>query len=319
MGPKDVDRRHPAFYGGLHKPDNDYAIHVFEDPSGLDYKTWSPFESKEYFLHQLNLIKLNIDYVLKHFIYESPFFTRSLVLVVLSLFPFALFLGPVSNEDRYLYSWTTISFIIYSSGYILLIARSPRRFYAFMIVFVFLSFHFMDKLVNILSNIIKGRRLKLFKAYIMLIVILAFTIKPGMHFMNSLRDILTEDQGNPYSEIAEQINTIKFPAPYAIIRSSQKPHTDLYIAYFLGKQFLGRPLSTDVNGITKELKTASAKSLVIFDNPEMVDKFSKDKRYIHAGSIMLHNSKNWNPINTFVDEITSWDKEANIFLLRNNT
>ena len=60
MGPKDVDRRHPFFVGGLFKPKNDYAVHVFEDPSDVEFKTWSPFESKEYFIHQLRVIKANI-------------------------------------------------------------------------------------------------------------------------------------------------------------------------------------------------------------------------------------------------------------------
>ncbi len=71
MGPKDVDRRHPFFVGGLFKPRDGYAIHVFEDPSEVEFKTWSPFESKEYFIHQLKVIKDNSVYILNHFVNKS--------------------------------------------------------------------------------------------------------------------------------------------------------------------------------------------------------------------------------------------------------
>ncbi len=151
----------------------------------------------------------------------------------------------------------------------------------------------------------------------MAIIVMAFSIKPGRHLIDSLKNVLTVDQVNPYSEIAEQLDAIEFPAPYAIIRSSQKPHTDLYIAYFLRKQFLGRPLSPDVDGITKELEAATARSLIVFDHPATVDKLRKDKRYIYAGRLKFENNKKYlNPINTKVDQITEWAKEANVFILK---
>jgi hypothetical protein len=320
MGPTDIDRRAPHFYGGLHKPENDYSIHVFEDPSVVEFKTWSPFESKEYFIHQLKLIKLNINSIFNHFVRQSPFFSYAFIVGTLFLIPIAFFLNPLNTKKRFLYVWFIITFSIYCSGYVLIIARAPRRFYALMIVFLFLSLHFLEELKNGIGDIVTDRRKKFITYYMLMIIVLAFTLKPGIHLLKSLENIITIDQVNPYEEIAEQINTIQFSSPYAIIRSSQKVYTDIYIAYYLKKQLLGRLLSKDIEGITKELMVVDAKSLVVFDNMEIVKQLKSDKRYIHLASKELNDNKRYEHIvNINIKDfeiITGWDKEINIFILK---
>ncbi|GBE17304.1 hypothetical protein BMS3Abin15_01145 [bacterium BMS3Abin15] len=186
-----------------------------------------------------------------------------------------------------------------------------------MIVFLFLSFHFLEEFKNGIRDVLSGRRKKILAYYLLMIVVLAFALKPGIHFLKSIKNISTTEQVNPYREIAGQISIIQFPSPYAIIRSSQKPHTDTYIAYYLKKQLLGRPLSGDVDGITKELEAVNAKSIVVFDNPEIVEKLKKDKRYIHAGALKLKNDKRYlNAVNVKQDEIKGWDEEVNIFTVK---
>lgn len=316
MGPTDIDRSFPYFYGGLNKPNNAYSIHIFEDPSGLKFKTWSPFESKEYFLHQLKVIKENIDYMLDHFIRQSPFFTYAFVICVLVLITIALFVIKMNNNKKFLYAWFILTFSIYSSGFLLLIARSPRRFYALMVLFLFLSVLFFEELRSILGDMISERKKKLLTVYFLIIIVSAFALKPGIQLLRSVRNVIADEQVNPYKEIAEQIKTIQFPAPYAIIRTSQKQHTDYYLAYFIGKYLLGRPISIDVEDLTKELKEADAKSLLVFDNPEVVNKLNEDERYIHSGALKLKNyNKYLNPINAKVDEITNWDNEVNVYIL----
>jgi hypothetical protein len=315
LGPKETG--HPFFSGGLFKPRDAYAIHVSEDPSEVDFKTWSPFESKEYFIHQLKLIQMNINYIFKHFIRESPFFTYPFIVVTLSLIPIALLLSPLNTKKKYLYSWVIITFSIYCSGFLLILARSPRRFYALMIIFLFLSLHFLEELKNGIGHTVTNGRKYFITYYMLMIIVLAFAIKPGTEFINSFKTVSTTEQVNPYREIAGQIKTIEFPSPYAIIRTAQKPHTDYYIAYFLKKQLLGRPISTDVEGITKELREANAKSIIVFDNLEIAKKLRNDERYIHAGALKFKNNiKYLNPINTHIDQITGWDKEVNIFKIK---
>jgi len=316
MGPKDVDRRHPFFVGGLFQPRDKYAIHVFEDPSNVKFKTWSPFESKEYFFHQFIVIKDNAIYILNHFVNKSPFFTYAFIIGILSFIPMAFLLTPLTNKKKYLYAWIVITFGIYCSSFLLLVARSPRRFYALMLVFLLLSFHFLDELIKGVNAMISNRRIKLLNYYLLIIVVAAFALKPSVKFMNAIRDIAVHEQVNPYREFAEIISTINFPPPYAIIRTAQKPHTDTYIAYYLKKQLLGRPLSRDVDGITEELIRAGARSLLVFDSPEIVNNLNKDKRFDNMGHKKLRNEDRYlRAVNIEQDNITSWDKEVNIFRL----
>ncbi|MBI4682365.1 MAG: hypothetical protein HY757_04605 [Nitrospirae bacterium] len=320
LGPKDIDRRHPFFVGGLFKPRDDYAIHVFEDPSEVEFKTWSPFESKEYFIYQLKVIKINAEYILNHFVNKSPFFTYTSVIGILVLIPIAFLLNPLNNKKKFFYAWVATTFSIYCSGFLLIVARSPRRFYALMIVFLLLSFHFMEELINAFSASISERSKKILTLYLMVIVCSAFAIKPCVQLLRSIKNIVTVAQVQPYKEIAEQINTVDFRPPYAIIRSSQKLTTDYYMTYFLKKQLLGRPMSTDLDGITKELNSAGGKSLLVFDNPELTEKLKLDERYVHLASITLKSNKRYeHAANWIIAEheiITGWDDEVNIFTFK---
>jgi hypothetical protein len=188
-----------------------------------------------------------------------------------------------------------------------------------MLVLLFISFHFLEELNSAFKDIVSGRSRKILSASLLIIVILAFSLKPGIHFLKSIKNILTIDYINPYGEIAEQIDTIEFPSPYAIIRSSQKQSTDYYIAYFLRKQLLGRPLSKDLDGITNELTSAGAKSLVVFDNPEVVQEIKSDKRYVHLASLKLKDNRRYeHAINITVKDheiVDGWDKGVTIFTL----
>jgi hypothetical protein len=317
VGPK--DKGHPFFAGGLYKPKDTYAIHVYEDPSEVKFSTWSPFESKENFKYQIGLIRGNTMYLLNHFVKESPFFTYPFMAGTLTLMLLALILTPLNKSKKHLYTWIIATFSIYCSGYLLIIARSPRRFYVLMLVLLFISFHFLEELNSAFKDIVSGRSRKILSASLLIIVILAFSLKPGIHFLKSIKNILTIDYINPYGEIAEQIDTIEFPSPYAIIRSSQKQSTDYYIAYFLRKQLLGRPLSKDLDGITNELTSAGAKSLVVFDNPEVVQEIKSDKRYVHLASLKLKDNRRYeHAINITVKDheiVDGWDKGVTIFTL----
>jgi 4-amino-4-deoxy-L-arabinose transferase-like glycosyltransferase len=313
MGPEEV-RHPPLFMDGLHKTKNDYAIHVFEDHSELKYTEWSPFESWEYFMHQVSLIQKNLAYMLNHFVNESPFFTYAFIIGVLTLVPIALLITDSVSERKFLFSWFVLTFAIYSSGYILLIARSPRRFYALMIMFLFLSFYVIQELLKKLAEVIPESRKKILIFYFVTIVLFAFSLKPGVHLLKSSINIFTQDQVNTYREIAEQVNTAEFSQPYAIVRSAQKAYTDYYIAFYLGKQFLGRPLSNDVEGITQELQEVDARTLVVFENLDTVELLKGDRRYLHVDKVVLKEDKRyWNAVNTKQDMIKAWDREVNIF------
>jgi hypothetical protein len=58
IGPPDVDRFHPTFREFI-APDPG-RITTWEDPTGLPYRYWSPFDSPTYLLHQLRIIRGNV-------------------------------------------------------------------------------------------------------------------------------------------------------------------------------------------------------------------------------------------------------------------
>jgi len=100
------------------------------------------------------------------------------------------------------------------------------------------------------------------------------------------------------------------------LRSSQKPHTDTYIAYYLNKQFLGRPLSIDALGIANELKAAGGKSILVFDNPDIVERLKNDTRFVHLATKKIYDNRYEETVNINIRDheiITGWDKEVNLF------
>ena len=86
------------------------------------------------------------------------------------------------------------------------------------------------------------------------------------------------------------------------------------------KQLLGRPISSDVEGITQELRIADARSLLVFDNLEVVERLKRDKRYRHVASKKFKEDKRYeHAANRIISEyeiITGWDDEVNIFTLK---
>jgi len=133
--------------------------------------------------------------------------------LILALIPICLWIVPQTEKDRFIYAWFVVTFSIYSSGFLLLIARSPRRFYALMLVFVLLSFRFIYGLNNVLMQHLSGTRKAIAVFMLSFIVIGAFTIKPSLNVLRSAEHIASIEQVNPYKEMAEQIGRVDFPAP----------------------------------------------------------------------------------------------------------
>jgi hypothetical protein len=77
-----------------------------------------------------------------------------------------------------------------------------------------------------------------------------------------------------------------------------------------------------VDGITEELRKAGAKSLVVFDNPEIVEKLTHDERFIHLASKKLKNNKRYEQtVNINIKDfeiVTGWDNVVNIYELKIN-
>lgn len=279
IGPKDISRYHPFMYG-LHKPKS-YAITIIEDPSEMDYKIWSPFENKEYFKYQINLSIGNIKFIYKNIHFYLFVFG---VLSILFL-PIAFLLNPLNHEKRFLYGWVIITFIIYCGGYILTYALYARYYWLILIVALLLSFHFFEELKNnlkvIIPETISHRRKSLLTVYILIVFVTVFTLRPGIAFLRTIKRIAVTEQINVFKQTADQLNALELPGPFAVV-GNERIYVNIAVqtAYYMKKQFLGRTRSTDIEGITKELKVANANSLLVFNNLEIAQQLKTDKRYI---------------------------------------
>lgn len=292
--------KHPTLhqsFTGLHKPDNDHAIHTWEDPTGMDNETWSPFENKENFTYQLILSLNNILTIIKYFISNSFVFG----LLAICCVP-VVFLRNLQNPEKgFLYGWSGITVIIYCSGYIISWANQDRYFFPVMMVSLLLAFHFFEKIkVKFISH--EQKESSPWKKYVILslffVLALSFTKSSAGRFLWSATTKFKADIINVNKELAEDILTIDFPEPYAVLNSEGRAAYDLYWAYYLKKQLLGRPVSGNLEEMTRELEAANAKSLIVFNNPAMVEELKSSDKYIHKGSIR--------------------NNEINIFILKKN-
>lgn len=292
--------KHPTVhrsFTGLHKPDNDYAIHTWEDPTGMDNETWSPFENKKYFIYQLKLSLNNILTIIKYFISNSFVFG----LLAICCVPVAFLRNLHNPEKGFLYGWSVITVIIYCSGYIISWANQDRYFLPVMMVSLLLSFHFFEELkVRFLSH--EQKEASTWKKYVLLslfiVLALSFSKASAGRFLWSVTAKINTDNINHNKELAEDILTIDFPEPYVILNSDGRAAYDLYWAYYLKKQLLGRPVSGNLEEMTRELEAANAKSLIVFNNPAMVKELKSSDKYIHRSSIR--------------------NNEINIFILKKN-
>lgn len=309
---------HMSFHG-LHKPKETYMLYSWEDPSEMEYKEWSPFENRNNFIHQLKIIENNILTILKYLFYGSPFFSYTFLVAIFTLIPLALLLNPLTNEKKFLYGWTLITLCIYASGYVLTFAgirlkslgpslsNGSRYFYPMMIVMLLIAFHFFEELKkgfhNINKQIATETRNMVCTLLLLIVFMSAFTIKPGLHLFHTVRHLVTVKSENVSRNIAEQLRAVEFPAPYAVMGFYRNVAFDLVVAYYLEKQYLGGVISTDIEGVTKELRDAEARSLIVYDNLPAVQKMKSDSRYIHKATLEKNESKYIN-------------KETNIFILR---
>lgn len=296
LGPQ--DRRCPPSFSGLHKPKKAYVLHTWEDPSEMDYNTWSPFENKKYFIHQIKMSISNTVFIIKLLI--KKFFIFGILSLL--LLPISFLWNPLNPDKRFLYGWAIITIVIFCGGYILTFAKIERYFYHILIVVLLLSFHFLEELKsNIRVNNLEtaSNWIKYLLVFILIAISSAFTLQPAVHLLKSVRIMVTGNQINVKKKIVDKLNAI-VPGPYATIGTDWEMRTGLM--YYTKKQYLGSPNSSDLEGITKELKAADGNALIIFDNLTLVKKIKSDSRYSHKAVFKK-------------GEVAGWDKEINVFIL----
>ncbi|HTG43880.1 MAG TPA: hypothetical protein VK633_05050, partial [Verrucomicrobiae bacterium] len=111
MGPHDKPRGHPTDVLRTPGPDR---LTVWETPDVLPYNHWSPFESRDYFRHQVNLVGRNVVEMVKTF---GDFDLLNLYPGVLLLLPlFFLHRRDKGFQDQT--GWTLWTIALYAGGFL---------------------------------------------------------------------------------------------------------------------------------------------------------------------------------------------------------
>ncbi len=298
IGPEAISLHPPWF--GLRQP-AEHAIHLWEDPNDFeDSKMWSPFENKEYLKKHIKLILTNINRLYSFF--TDNFFIAGILSIC--FLPFAFFIKRDNPEEKFLYGWIMIIIFLYCSGHILiyLTTDGARYFYFVFLIVVMLAFKFVQEIIHNRSAAQKDETVftKNLKTYVLLFVILSFSLSPVLNFIISINKVPDNHQ-NLYKNIGSALSSVEFSEPFALIGSGPSNIIALGVAYYTDKKFLGRVLSSDLEGITKELKDADARSVLVSSKLTMAERLKEDERYQY--------------ITTIKKGELGWDEEINVFIV----
>lgn len=157
-----------------------------------------------------------------------------------------------------------------------------RYFYIIYLIALLLSFNFIQEIIKNVKTeqTVNLSIIRNLKVYIVLFAVLSFSLSPTIDFYHSVKK-LTDKQSNIYKRIADRLSSVEFYEPYAIVGSGSAPFMGLYVAYYSKKKFLGKPRSTDIEGITKEVKAAGAKSIIVLGSMKILENLKNDENYRH--------------------------------------
>lgn len=292
-GPQDMGRAHPSFVG-LHRPPP-YAIHTWEDPSEMPYKTWSPFASKKYFFHQINLCLGNAWRIMK--ILHHRGVSAGLVWLILSG-AFLLWKRKPFG-DLFPTLWTFATLGVFFSGYSFCYADQERYYWPVIPLIVILSFRMIPfrKTENKAVRLLGGGLLMLFAAL--------FIFPTFRAFRESVVLCVRPKTGNVSRSVASRLNPLLSDGSFAVIGA--KPRV-FYVAYYLNRPFLGSPLSKNASSLTQELLREGAESLIVFDDSKarwgfLVQQLKTDPHYRWKGGVSS-------------GAIRGWEGNINVFSLR---
>lgn len=269
----------PLGYRGLLKPPNSSAVSVWEDPTLIKVRSWSPFESSKNFVYFLKLIYRNTSEVFH--IYRI--FTFLTPLIILSYL--VLCIKPVRElirDTKILFP--TVTLLVYSAGYIP-VAVEKRYYWVMYILVVIMGGHLLEK-ISQLEFIDHAR-----KKAILLIFLVVYLMAPMESFKSAI---------NFKKEIYDISIKIKKKVPLKGRAASNRPHWDIsqLLCYYLDLQYLGSlPLDADPSTIKQELNK--------FD----VDYYFLWGKGVQA-PIYLDESQEITGLNT---------PSLRVFLLKNNT
>jgi|GEM_PF-2372550 len=281
-GPRDMNRAHPSFVG-LHRPP-EYAVHTWEDPSEMPYKTWSPFANKRYFFHQVTLCTGNMGRILK--ILHRRGLSFSLAWIVLCSGFFLWKRKPF--EYLFLPLWGLMTLGVFFGGYLFCYADQERYYWPVIPLIPLLAFYFLP------SGKRAGMNVRVAGDLILIVLTVLTLWPPAQTFRSAASLCVRQKQINICQNVADRLRGC-LDGSFAVIGEKTKA---FYVAYYLDRQFFGVPLARDIEALTQELQQAGVRNLIIFDNPEQhwkffVEKIKADTRYQWKGAFPNGSISGW--------------------------
>lgn len=222
----------PVYYEGLMKPYDEYATSVWDDPSYIKVKDWSPFSSIRNFNYQLALMVYNIFEIFK--IIEG-FSILSILIIVLALF----LIFKSNNKLKNKLTLLTLGLFIYLAGYSLIIVEMRYLWFVDVLLLI----------MGILCVKILSEDYSIRKSLSMILVFLvcwSFVLFP----IFNLYDI--SGDGKDVYNMAEDLRKQGIEGNN-IAASSLDWRSTLILAYYLDAKYYGLTKSSSGNEISEEL------------------------------------------------------------------
>lgn len=256
---------YPFFTDGLIKPPNKFGYGAWDEPTLLNMQSWSPLESTEYFLFEVNTTLKNIQNLWNIYnsfsILSTPIFLTGIIFLIIRLKK-----DPDRETRNLLIILTTI--LLFPLGYITL-SVEPRYFWIENILLLLLAGY-------LLSKIRLGQKPILI--ILILIVLLSFAKAP--------RDYLWHYRNIDHTFYDQSKILKEYGISDKNIASNTNWHQNLYISMYNNNKYYGLvKRSEDYNGHVSELRSNNIDYYLSWDEDPYIDDFRKNFKEINISGI----------------------------------
>lgn len=232
-------------------------LNLWEDPTLIPHNDWSPFESRTNLKHQ-------VDQTLQAG-WKTLGMLGQLDVLKLGLAAFAvaavlLLRGKEDDARKRIYRWSVLTVAAYGAGYALVGLWMEFRYYwPVDIVLLALVFHFVDRICRRLKIGFPGWSIVFRKAVVtsaIVISVASFAISP----IRTLAYWMSEPpRGLEFRVIAQDLDKRGLRGPIA----STEWHEGLYLSYYLGQTYVGRP-STLGPELEQKLRSVGVRTFLVW-------------------------------------------------------
>lgn len=224
-------------------PSDSLSLSHWDDPSETYRTTWSPFDSKEAFIHQAKLVKKNVPW----FADLANSFSYASILIIASAL-FIVFAAFFKKRFERKLSYLLFTYILYAGGYILIVLE--QRYFWFLAFIIYITGYLTAE------KIIKKKSILII---IMIILGFSFVVMP----LKNLKDDIYANRSDYmlYKGISEN-----FSIDGSIASNINRGKMTILAFYFNEKYYGAFGENLQSAELSKELFYNDVKYYFLFDN-----------------------------------------------------